>query len=152
MEDQGDSELFSTGGAKETGLGAIGQAWKAVLKPLLSKQLQGKLFSHLNRSSGRKDLDLPLAAGKQPEREHWPTVSGFPQTIDGHGQVLRKEELRRVRAPERPIRRGQYGIRDIEIKIAHAWIYHMHGFKNETAISTSVSSTSLYPFVLLNPH
>lgn len=59
MEDQGDSELFSIGGAKETGLGATGQALKAVLKLLFSKQLQGKVFSHLNRSSGRKDLDLP---------------------------------------------------------------------------------------------
>lgn len=67
MEDQGNSALFSIGGAKDTNLGEVwlmGQARKKVLKsPFLQVALRQTVFS-CKQKLRRKDLDHLLAAGK----------------------------------------------------------------------------------------
>lgn len=86
---------------------------------------QASCFSHLNRSSGRKTADLPLAAAKKLSERAFTD----PQSLGFHKEEkvtdVKWEKQTSVREPGGPIQRAWQRVRNTEIKRAQAHTCHI---------------------------
>lgn len=98
MEDQGDSELFSIVGAKETSLEEVwlmGQVSKEVLKsPFLQAALRQAVFLTWTEALEERLQTSPWLLPKNLRKSiHWPTESGFPQGRESHRREVRETDV-----------------------------------------------------------